>query len=166
MPKHTTTEWKIAEGQENFVYALNEQGTNRFCLSITAGNITHSPSERTSDEEIAANARLIVAAPKMYEILENLRESNVTLPAYIWEKITKVTCEYMETITPVIGKRHRTRGGRITKVIVSSEGTCPDHERYPYMEEGNTVGHYAWATKGQWDDRGSEWEEDIVEVIN
>lgn len=71
----------------------------------------------------------------------------------------------MKTITPVIGKRHRMRNGDVTKVIVSSEGVSANFERYPYMEEGNTCDYHAWATEGQWDDRGSKWDCDIVEVI-
>jgi len=72
----------------------------------------------------------------------------------------------MNSITPIIGKKHRMRNGNITSaIIVSSKGVSADYERYPYMLEGNTDDCKVWATEGQWDDRGSEWDWDIVEVI-
>jgi hypothetical protein len=56
------------------------------------------------------------------------------------------------------------RNGKTTKPIVSSVGVGADPERYPFMEEGNTDPVACWATKGQWDDRGNIWPEDIVAV--
>jgi len=64
--KHTPGPW-IADG--NFVYALNEQQVNRFSLSLCKG---YSDIGRTSTEELAANARLIAAAPELLEVLERL----------------------------------------------------------------------------------------------
>lgn len=65
--KHTPAPWIMAN--HNFVYALNDQKSNRFCLSVIGGHelLTSSTSIRTSYEEIAANAALICAAPDLLE---------------------------------------------------------------------------------------------------
>jgi hypothetical protein len=57
------------------VYALNDGGTNRFSASVQQGFID-SGSERTSLEELEANARLIAAAPLL---LQELRGANTQM---------------------------------------------------------------------------------------
>lgn len=41
------------------------------------------------DEAIAANARLIAAAPEMLEALENIENDDAHMPAAIWDLIQK-----------------------------------------------------------------------------
>lgn len=62
--------------ERNFVYALNEDGSNRMFASVQAGYVRQPRKIRgadikTSDEEAVATARLIAAAPELLEALEN-----------------------------------------------------------------------------------------------
>jgi hypothetical protein len=66
--KHTPGPWLIADS--NFVYALHEhkgRQVNRFSASID-----HYPTQGGSAEEGRANARLIAAAPELFESTEIL----------------------------------------------------------------------------------------------
>ena len=60
--KPTPGEWRIDSG--TCVYALNEQGYNRFCAHVQPGN--SAPMERTSVEELEAVAALIADAGNTY----------------------------------------------------------------------------------------------------
>lgn len=65
--KHTPGPW-TADGCS--VYALDETGNvNRFSAHVQGGYVVDNPDvrpvKRTSPEELAANARLIAAAPDM-----------------------------------------------------------------------------------------------------
>ena len=91
----------------------------------------------------------------MESFLSGMRLSALSKVASLAE--TDFSTMTTTTITPIIGSRHLKRNGDITGIIVSSEGVCVCPERYPYMEEGNVDPVAAWAIKGQWDDRGSEW---------
>lgn len=62
--KFTQSEWLKTDGA--FVYALNEQGVNRFFLSVMD---PHCP-----EEELQANAHLIAASPKLYRRLQYLTD--------------------------------------------------------------------------------------------
>jgi hypothetical protein len=53
--------------EPRFVYALNRHQINRFSLMIQSG---YADEGRTSNEELEANARLIAAAPELYEALD------------------------------------------------------------------------------------------------
>lgn len=76
--KPTPGEWRIDSG--TFVYALNEQGYNRFCAHVQPGN--SAPMERTSVEELEAVAALIADAGNTYnatgltprQLVERLKE--------------------------------------------------------------------------------------------
>lgn len=70
MSKHTRGEWKRDDA---FVYALNENGTNRFWAAVNAGRT--SLGDPTSHEEVVDNAKLFAAAPAMYDELKRLRDS-------------------------------------------------------------------------------------------
>lgn len=56
--KHTPGPWLLAG--DDFVYALNERGTNSFTALLQT-----SGEQRISNEERAANACLIAAAPDL-----------------------------------------------------------------------------------------------------
>lgn len=60
--KPTPGEWLVVN--KTFVYALNEDGYNRFDAQMQPGNIARA--ERTSVEELAANAALIADAGNTY----------------------------------------------------------------------------------------------------
>ena len=60
--------WKQAEGNETFIYALNAKGTNEFWFNVSAGDTDEG--ERLSDEETLKIANLVVAAPKLLAALE------------------------------------------------------------------------------------------------
>lgn len=79
LPAITPGEWKQLD--ENFIYALNEDGTNRFDLQVRTGYarqakgrdwVNKSLSIRTSGEEISANTQAISALP---ELLHNLSKT-------------------------------------------------------------------------------------------
>jgi hypothetical protein len=60
---------------ERTVFALDETGTvNRFSASVQTGFVRRQQgwdaAERTSTDELTANAHLIAAAPDLYEALE------------------------------------------------------------------------------------------------
>lgn len=78
---HTPAPWLLAE-TSGFVYALNDDGTNRFHFSIQAGHTQQSrhTSIRTSAEEVNANAKLIAAAP---ELLDALRAAQMALFGFV-----------------------------------------------------------------------------------
>lgn len=59
---HTPSKWQL---DRNCVYALNEQGYNRFSALIQGGNT--APMEKTTDSELEANASLIAAAPELLD---------------------------------------------------------------------------------------------------
>lgn len=63
---------------EDFVYALNEDGTNRFDCRVNGGYVKYDRiyrdrNVRTSEEEVAANTALIAAAPELYEALDHAK---------------------------------------------------------------------------------------------
>ncbi len=62
MSNHTPGKWEVAG---RMVYALNEEGTNRFDAFVQSG--WESKESRTTNKELAANARLIAAAPELHE---------------------------------------------------------------------------------------------------
>lgn len=64
--KATPGEWLKVDGQA-FVYALNEDGINRFWMSINPGRT--AGGGRVSREEIDANAHLMRSAKELYEAL-------------------------------------------------------------------------------------------------
>lgn len=71
---HTPGPWAVAGST---IYALNENGVSRFQAQISAGFLTYpakgrGAKERTTEEEVAANARLIVAAPDLLEACKSL----------------------------------------------------------------------------------------------
>ncbi len=70
MSNHTPGPWLLTH--DNFVYALNERGTNQFWAHVNYGWKGQNAEERTSSEEIEANARLIIAAPDMILALEDM----------------------------------------------------------------------------------------------
>lgn len=63
--KGTKNHWQISDVDKTFVYALNNQGTNAFSLSINNDG-------KTSKEEQEANAKLIASAPELLEALQKL----------------------------------------------------------------------------------------------
>jgi len=69
---HTPAPWLMIDG--NFVYSLNNDKTNRFDCAIRRGYIKQGylqeQYERTSQEEIEANAALICAAPDLLAACE------------------------------------------------------------------------------------------------
>ena len=67
---YTPGPWLISEG--GLVYALNEDGTNRMDIRLDGGYVRQASyrHERTTPEEVAANARLIAAAPELVEALK------------------------------------------------------------------------------------------------
>jgi hypothetical protein len=67
MSKWTNGEWLIADGSDGFVYALNEQGTNRFWL-----NVQSAGKGKADADEVMANAKLIAQAPVLADELANL----------------------------------------------------------------------------------------------
>lgn len=67
--KHTPGEWLLVD---HTVYALNDQGENRFTALVQGGWVHRGSfsSERTSEDEKSANARLIASAPDLLEALK------------------------------------------------------------------------------------------------
>ena len=64
---HTPVPWRIADEDAKFVYAIGPRGTNSFWAHVQAAG-----SERVSDEECRANAKLIAAAPDLLRELSHL----------------------------------------------------------------------------------------------
>ncbi|MCK5020139.1 MAG: hypothetical protein KAS32_24085 [Candidatus Peribacteraceae bacterium] len=72
----TPGEWKLTEDSP-FVYALNNVGSNRMWMNVSAG--FNDTGNRISDEELSNNGTLIAAAPKLYKALQELTESYVSM---------------------------------------------------------------------------------------
>ena len=68
--KHTPGPWKHED--RTYVYALNEQGSNRFYVDVQRGRAN---GELTQLAELLANARLIAAAPDLLEACEHFMKS-------------------------------------------------------------------------------------------
>lgn len=68
MSKHTVEDWMV-EG--NTVYALNAEGSNRFCAQVQPGWATEGRL-RTEKEEVEANARIMGASLEMFYLLKAL----------------------------------------------------------------------------------------------
>lgn len=69
---HTPGPW-LSEGTT--LYALNDDGVNRFQASFGPGHLTYTrrgSDERTSHEEVDANIALAKAAPDLLEALERM----------------------------------------------------------------------------------------------
>jgi len=91
--QHTPGPWRLSDGNaSSFVYALDETGgVNRFSCLVQGGysycGRTHK--DRTLESEIAANARLIAAAPELLDALEDAEYALVsvlTLPTLQQQK--------------------------------------------------------------------------------
>ena len=67
MSKFTKGPWLQAEGDATFIYALNDQGSNRFWFLLQS-----SGKGSANNDELIANANLIKSAPDMYEALDML----------------------------------------------------------------------------------------------
>ena len=67
MSKFTPGPWRVAGEDKNFVYALSQSGANSFWAHVQSAGI-----DRITENEKAANARLIAAAPDMLEALTAL----------------------------------------------------------------------------------------------
>lgn len=71
MSAHTPAPWLIIE--PSFIYALNDDGTNRFDAYLRAGELSHDKHgqkrDRTSNEELLANTKLMAAAPDLLAAL-------------------------------------------------------------------------------------------------
>lgn len=70
---HTPGPWAWFGNASAMVYALDETGgVNRFSARVDGGcpYAGRTVKERTSEDELAANARLIAAAPELLEALE------------------------------------------------------------------------------------------------
>ena len=63
---HTPGPWK-REGR--FIYALGDNGINRFMLQVNPGGLSDVSA---GADELEANARLIAAAPKMWQLVQLL----------------------------------------------------------------------------------------------
>lgn len=68
--KHTPGIWQLAEGDGRFIYALYEDGYNRFWCRVDGGKIARATI--TSEDELVANARLMVSAPDLLDALRDL----------------------------------------------------------------------------------------------
>lgn len=64
MSAHTKGEWLLAGENSDFVYALGPNGGNSFWAAVSSAG-----SDRISNEEKAANARLMATAPKLLAAL-------------------------------------------------------------------------------------------------
>ena len=65
-PVWTQQDWQLSG---TTVYAVNLEGTNRFSAQVQGGWATDGRL-RTDPEELAANARLIAAAPELLKALK------------------------------------------------------------------------------------------------
>lgn len=77
MSKFTPGPWRVAGEDKNFVYALSQSGANSFWAHVQSAGI-----DRITENEKAANARLIAAAPEMYDALKALVESPNTFSSH------------------------------------------------------------------------------------
>lgn len=74
MSGHTQSKW---EREGNLIYALDETGrVNRFSVRVDGGysyggNRVGDYNRKTTDNELSANASLILAAPDLLESLTN-----------------------------------------------------------------------------------------------
>lgn len=64
MSGYTPGPWTLHDDGSPFVYKLGTHGSNVFTASVQGGGNTY---DAASDDEKLANARLIAAAPTMYE---------------------------------------------------------------------------------------------------
>ena len=73
------TKWTpgLYERSATTVYAVNEEGSNRFSAFVDAGFERKSArpggTKRTTHEECEATAQLFTAAPDLYEALDEMR---------------------------------------------------------------------------------------------
>ena len=72
MSKHTQEEWQLAGDNQDFVYALGPNGCNKFWAVVSSAG-----PDKISDEEKAANARLMIAAPDLLAALQAATEAGM-----------------------------------------------------------------------------------------
>lgn len=97
--QHTPGPWILARRDEQFVYALNEQGYNRFWAHVRGGNT--GPGEHTTEEELEANARLIANSPELLEVVVRLsaQATRLRLPGQSVTDAEKAALAVIEKIT-------------------------------------------------------------------
>lgn len=69
--KHTPGPWLLADSDPRFVYALGDEGYNRFWLKV-------SGTDPALFAELEANARLIAAAPELLEVVRKVYEGGLS----------------------------------------------------------------------------------------
>lgn len=97
MSKYTVQDW-LVDG--NTVYALNAEGSNRFVATVQGGWTTEGRN-RTSDEELNDNARLMAVAPELLQLLQDVVATRGS--HFINNEVSRM-CEWDERVLDVIGK--------------------------------------------------------------
>jgi len=87
-PKHTPGPWFFAPDETDYadeagrgpgsIKALDADGDEWFIARI---------NESPGDGDTEVNARLIAAAPELYELLESIENDTGTIPAGLWRRI-------------------------------------------------------------------------------
>lgn len=86
MTEHTPGPWKIVEDRNNHWGMVEIEGPAVTVRGLTvATNVDAATARR-----ITADARLIAAAPEMYELLRSIENDDNSVPDWLWQRISEV----------------------------------------------------------------------------
>lgn len=158
MSKFTPGPWMIAD--DNFVYALNDAGINRFSCPVQRGH--YDRNTRTTDAEITANAHLISAAPDMFAAIDAADTAFAVLNVQdLGGQARKCIREAWQVVQSARAKARPDSGyadaikeaqqheiARLDKVVADLRDRLADIANVlkdcPGVDTGNTKVHYAY----------------------
>ena len=93
MSKHTPGPWKVEEGTTLvWTHDPDIPGTYGmgFPVAMLLGRRRWNRDNRPTPDEQEASARLIAAAPEMFELLKTVENDAGQVPEWLWQRIREV----------------------------------------------------------------------------
>ena len=90
--KFTKGEWNCGKGDLDYSVERNDYHSCAWMeiKSNSGDTVALSVTVSDYDDEMEANASLIIAAPDMYDILHSIENDSNQIPTFLWDKIQSV----------------------------------------------------------------------------